>query len=110
MKKKVLSSILGLSAFAMILLFNPQKAEVQGAVCVTCSGSGPECARVILPYGPHIFYGQSTSCEEGSQSYEAQGAVYVTCSGSGPECARIITPNGVQIFYGGAIDTRGGSQ
>jgi hypothetical protein len=27
MKKKVLSSVLGLSAFAMILLFNPQKAE-----------------------------------------------------------------------------------
>jgi hypothetical protein len=110
MKKKILGLVLGLSAFVLILFVNPQKAEVQAAVCVTCLGSGAECARVILPNGPHIFYGQSISCEEGSQSTEAQAAVYVTCSGSGPECARIITPNGVQIFYGEAADTRGGSQ
>jgi hypothetical protein len=63
MKKKVLSSVLGLSAFAMILLVNPRTTE--GQVIVNCSGSGPECARIIVPNGVHIFYGQPPASGSG---------------------------------------------
>jgi hypothetical protein len=56
MKKKVLSSVLGLSAFALILLVNPRTTE--GQVAAFCSGEGPECARISVPNGVHIYYGQ----------------------------------------------------
>lgn len=66
MKKKVLSSILGLSAFALILLVNPRTTE--GQVIVNCSGSGPECARIIVQNCVHIFYGQPPASGGGREA------------------------------------------
>lgn len=54
--KIILSAI-----FILGLSFSPMIAE---ASCVSCSGTGPECYRVITPTGPHIFYGTKTACEE----------------------------------------------
>ena len=54
--KFILSAI-----FILGLSFSPMIAE---ASCVSCSGSGPECTRVITPTGPHIFYGTKTACAD----------------------------------------------
>ncbi len=50
------------SLFCFVLSVSPMFVKAQG--CTSCSGTSPECYRVIHDKGVTIFHGEKKACPE----------------------------------------------